>query len=175
MTRLGVVTSSKRRLAAVAGAAAIATLAIAAPASAATATSNFQVTATVVNACSIAAGDLAFGTYSVVTGAAVNATSSILVTCTLGAGYTVALNAGATAGGSYTQRRMASGGDTLSYNLYTDAARTSIWGDATGSTATVAGSGNGLPQALTVYGQVLASQNVPGGLYSDTVTATITF
>jgi spore coat protein U-like protein len=43
------------------------------------------------------------------------------------------------------------------------------------STDTVAGTGNGAAQAITVYGQAAAGQYVAPGSYADTITATITY
>ena len=71
---------------------------------------------------------------------------------------------------------MTSGSNLLSYNLYTDSARTSVWGDGTGSTNTIGGTGTGGSQAVTVYGRVsLGQTGVPAGSYADTVAVTITY
>lgn len=61
----------------------------------------------------------------------------------------------------------------LSYALYQDTGRTTVWGN-TGGTG-VANTGTGTQNALTVYGAVAAGQAVPAGSYSDTVVATVTF
>jgi len=42
-------------------------------------------------------------------------------------------------------------------------------------TDTVAGTGTGALQSLTVYGQLPANQKVLPGSYSDTITVTITY
>lgn len=147
----------------------------AAPAAAQTATDSFSVTATVIDACLIAANDHSFGNYSSVSGSNLDATSTIDVTCTNGTSYDVSLNAGTTAGGTIAARLMTDGSNTLGYNLYTSAARTTVWGDGTGASAIVSGAGTGALQSLTVYGRVPASQAAPVGGYSDTVTATVSF
>ena len=123
----------------------------------------------------ITANDHDFGNYNPVSGADVDASSTIDVTCTPSASYTVELNAGATVGGVISARLMTDGSNTLEYNLYTDAGRTTVWGDGTASSVTAAGTGSGAQQSLTVYGRIPASQSVPAGSYSDTVTATINF
>jgi spore coat protein U-like protein len=141
-------------------------------AAAATATSNFQVTATVQATCLISAGALGFGTY---TGVLSNATSTISVTCTNTSGYNIGLSAGTTSGATVAARKMAgTGTDVLNYALFRDSSRTNNWGETVG-TDTLAGSGNGLAQTITVYGQVPAGQYVSPGAYSDTITATITY
>jgi spore coat protein U-like protein len=48
------------------------------------------------------------------------------------------------------------------------------WGNTVG-TDTVAGTGNGAAQALTVYGQIAAGLYVTPGSYTDTITATVTY
>ena len=75
---------------------------------------------------------------------------------------------------SYAARKLSSGGNTVSYTLYADAAHTTIWGN-TPATDTVAGTGNGSSQSFTVYGRV-PSQGAPApGNYSDTITVTVMY
>jgi len=142
------------------------------PAIAATATTTFSVTATVQATCLISATNLAFGTY---TGALNSATSTISVTCTNTSPYNVGLNAGTAVGATVTTRQMTGpAAATLGYALFQDAAHTINWGQ-TVSTDTEAGTGTGVAQTLTVYGQVAAGQFVAPGAYTDTITATITY
>jgi len=141
------------------------------PASAANTSTTFTVSATVQATCVIAAGNLAFGTY---TGAALPATSTITVTCTNTTPYNVLLNPGATTGALVTTRQMKNGANLLNYSLFSNAGLTANWGQTIG-TDTVAGTGSGATQTLTVYGNVPASQYVVPGSYTDTVTATISY
>jgi spore coat protein U-like protein len=142
------------------------------PVTAATATGNFAVSATVQATCAVAASSLAFGAY---TGTTLTATTVVSVTCTNTTPYNVALNAGTGTGATVTSRKMTGPGAVLiNYGLYRDAAWTLNWG-VTAGTDTVAGTGNGSAQALTVYGQMLAAQLVTPGAYSDTITATINY
>lgn len=150
----------------------------AAVAGAATTTTTFAVSATVQSTCSTTATALAFGAYTPGSGALTN-TSTISVKCTKNTAYTVALNAG-NAGGTLTQRLMASGANKLQYNLYTSAALTTIFGDGTGGSATSAGTGagDGTANTLTVYGQLpdsATNQTAIPGSYSDTVTVTVSY
>jgi spore coat protein U-like protein len=139
---------------------------------AATANTTFQITATVSATCLISATNLAFGTYS---GTAVNATSTVTVTCTNTTPYNVGLDAGTSTGANVNGRKMTGPGSaTLGYSLYQDSAHTTIWGNTVG-TNTEAGTGSGSAQALTVYGQLPAGQFVAPGSYTDTITATITY
>jgi spore coat protein U-like protein len=134
----------------------------------------FTVSATVISACAISATDLDFGNYDPVAGTDVDATSSIDIACTLGSPYSVALNAGTTPGATVATRLLTDGTDTLTYNLYSDASRTTVWGETIG-TNVVTGNGSGATQTLTVYGRLDGGQNVPAATFSDTVTATVTF
>jgi spore coat protein U-like protein len=75
---------------------------------------------------------------------------------------------------------MASGANTLQYNLYTTAGFAIVFGDGTGSTQTSSGVGAGVATAntLTVFGQLpdsATNQAAVPGSYSDTVTVTVTY
>jgi spore coat protein U-like protein len=145
---------------------------------AATATSTFQVTANVATQCTVTAADLAFGTVDPL-GGNVDQTTTVTVRCTKNTSYTVGLNAGTTAGASLAQRLMANGSDTMNYNLYTDAARTTVWGNSAAAPTWVSGTGAGMgtAQALTVYGRVPSGQtNLAVGSFVETaVTVTVTY
>ncbi len=162
------------------GYAAVAALSLAAPiADAATATTTFPVTATVLASCSVSAGALAFGNYTPGSGN-VTGSSALQVRCTRGTPYTVALSAGTTTGGTLAQRLMAQTTNSLQYNLFTTAAYTTIWGDGTGGTATQAGTGLGVatPTAFTVFGRLpdsATNQATVTGAFSDTITVTVTY
>jgi spore coat protein U domain-containing protein, fimbrial subunit CupE1/2/3/6 len=148
-------------------------------ANAATATTTFQVTATVLKTCSVSAATLAFGNYTPGSGN-VAGTTTVNVNCTKTTPYTVALNAGTTAGTTLAQRLLGSGVNTLQYNLYTTNTYATVWGDGGGATATQAGVGSGLAtaNALTVFGQLpdnATNQNAVPGAYADTITVTVTY
>ncbi|MEN8719467.1 MAG: spore coat U domain-containing protein [Oceanococcaceae bacterium] len=130
---------------------------------------DMLVTATVDETCVITVPPLAFGNYS---GSQLDGTADVLVQCTSGTAWAVAIDGGVT-NGDIADRQMASGGDRLSYDLFNDAGRTTLFGDGTtGSTAT--GTGNGNEQTVTVYGRIDADQFPPAGSYQDTVTVTVT-
>jgi len=141
-------------------------------AQAATSTTAVGVTATVQATCLISSTSLAFGVY---TGVQLDSTATITVTCTNTTTYNVGLDAGTAVAATVTTRQMTGPtAELLSYALFQDTSRTLNWGN-TVLTDTVAGTGSGAEQALTVYGRVAASQFVAPGAYTDTVTATITF
>ena len=156
-------------------------LCAAAIAQAGTATSTFTVQLTVTASCDIAAGGsvVNFGTRSIIS-ASINASTVISVQCTSTTPWSVGLDFGQNASGS--QRRMANGANFLNYNLYTDSGRTlpflttSAAGSCTGGTGTcVLGTGNGSLQFISIYGQIPGPQAPVTGLYTDTVTATVTY
>jgi spore coat protein U-like protein len=140
----------------------------------------FNVTAIVAKSCLVSADPLNFGVVQGLAGGAnVDRATTLGITCTRPTPYTVALSPsnGQTAGvGTMTPTGSVPGNsDTVAYRLFRDAARTSPWGSVTG-TNTVAGTGTGLAQSLTVYGRVLgASANVRPDSYRDVVTVTVTY
>lgn len=142
------------------------------PANAATATTTFGVTSTVQSSCLISGTSLGFGTYS---GSAISMTTTLSVTCSNGTTYNVGLNPGTGHGATVTDRGMTGPGAAwLGYALYQDSGHTTNWGQTVG-TDTVAGTGDGSAQTITVFGQLSASQYVTPGSYSDTITATVTY
>jgi spore coat protein U-like protein len=148
-------------------------------ANSATTTTTFAVTETVQATCSATATTLAFSAYTPGAGAKAN-NSTISVKCTKNTPYTISLNGGSTAGGTIAQRLLASGANTLQYNLFTTAAFGQIFGDGSGTSKTVTGTGAGVAtaNAITVFGQLpdsAANQAAVAGSYSDTITVTVTY
>lgn len=141
---------------------------------AATTTTTFQVTATVASSCSVSASALNFGSYDPLAVLPDDATSTVNVTCNLLTPYTLKLNGGSVAN-SISAREMNDGGSNdLGYQLYSDALRSTLWGDGT-TGSTVTGVGTGLQVGHTVYGRIANGQNVPNGSYADTITVSLDF
>ncbi|MFB9059440.1 MULTISPECIES: Csu type fimbrial protein [Sphingobium] len=145
------------------------------PGQAATTTTTFPVTASVLTACAVSANPLNFGNYDPTSATPLDATTNLSVLCTVGTSFTVGLNAGAASGATVTARRMVNGANILNYALYREAARTNIWGNTPGTDMPPATTAPILPTALTVYGRIPAGQNVPAGGYADTVTVTVNY
>jgi spore coat protein U-like protein len=144
--------------------------------SSSTASSNLSVTATVTANCTITTSAVAFGSVNTLSATNVDASGGITVTCTNGTGWVASANAGGGTGASLLTRRMSAGSNTLSYSLYTNSSRTTVWGDGTGSTGTIVNSGTGSAQAIPIYGRIPSGQGtVPAGSYSDTVAVTVTY
>ena len=151
-------------------------LALAGTAQAATKTTTFTVSATVVENCVISAADMNLGNFFGDND--LNATSDITVRCTNGTDFTVNLSPGSS--GNPLSRTLKNGAQSLVYNLYTDDARSKVWGDGLGGTFNDGGLGGGMAvvRTLTVRGQLLASANtgpVDVGLYTDSIIATINY
>lgn len=142
--------------------------------SAQSANDTMNVTATVNASCSITANDLDFGVYDPLAGSPDDAATTLDLRCTNGTAYSITMNAGQGAGATITVRKMTAGANTLNYSLYSDAARTAVWGE-TGGVNDVAGAGDGTVQSIDVYGRAPAAQNVAAGSYSDIVTVTVTY
>ena len=147
------------------------------PASADTKGTQLTVSATVNANCSVSANAVDFGAVDTLSATAVLGSGSVDVTCTNGTGWSATADIGGGTGASFATRRMTSGGgDTLDYTLYRDSGRTQVWGDGSGTTFAVTGTGSGAQQSFTVWGRVPGGQSsAPAGSYSDTVNVTITY
>lgn len=138
-----------------------------------TATTSIQVQATVASSCTVSATDVDFGSTSSLS-QLIDATGLITARCTTGTPYTIGLNGGTTGATDPTQRRMSGGGGQVTYGLYANSARTLGWGSTAGSN-TVAGTGTGANQQLTVYGRIPVQAPKSPGTYSDTIILTLSY
>jgi spore coat protein U-like protein len=136
-----------------------------------TAETTFKVSAKVQAVCEVTANDLDFGIYTSKAGT-VQATAQLSATCTPGSTYTVGLNEGTSPGATINQRKMVSGSNALNYQLYSDSARSTIWGDLAGKRS-VTGVGNGSAQDHTVFGSIPAAQVIRAGDYGDVITVRV--
>jgi spore coat protein U-like protein len=140
------------------------------------ATTTLNVSANVASNCLVTAAPLAFTDYDA--SGTVDGSADLSVRCSNGTPYTIKLGNGAN--GTITQRLLKSGANVLEYNLFTDAARGTIWGNTVGTT--VGGSGRGMSINManthTVFGTIansVANQDAPTGLYTDTVAVTVEY
>jgi spore coat protein U-like protein len=141
------------------------------------ATTTLNVSANVASNCLVTAAPLAFADYDA--SGTVDGSANLSVRCSTGTPYTVKLGAGLN--GTIAQRLLSDGTNSLEYNLFTSAARTTVWGETVG-TNTVADTGRGMSSTKanthTVYGTIAnsaANQDVPTGLYTDTVAVTVEY
>lgn len=144
------------------------------PALSATTTSTFTVQVAITASCTInSAATLNFGSQGVLT-SNVDQTSVLQVQCTNTTPYNIGLNAGTGTGATVAARKLTSGANTVSYSLYSDSGRATVWGNTVG-TDTVAATGNGAAQSYTVYGRITAQTTPAPGTYTDTITVTVTY
>ena len=123
-------------------------------------------------------GSMAFGNVNTLIGSAVNTTATMTITCSGGSasGQRICISIGAGSASDATSRRMTGpGGNTARYDLYSNAARTTLWGswetgfDTAGVQLDVA---RGSTTNVTVYGRFFAAQQtVPAGSYAATFAA----
>ena len=153
-----------------------------ADAQAGTATGNLTVQITITASCSINAATLTFPSTAgtALLTAAVQASTTVSVTCTNGSPYAIGMGNGLNASGN--QRRMINGASYLPYNLYTDSGYLDAWTTASSSTTCTTsnscalGAGTGSAQSVNIYGAVPITAIAPApGAYSDTVLMTITY
>lgn len=125
--------------------------------------------------CSVSATAVAFGNYNVYDTGNIDVTSTVTVSCVIGANVRVRLDRGQFAP-SFSPRQMNHGGDRLGYNLYFDAGHTQIWGDTSAGTVEW-DAGLVLLSGKThnVFGRLFPLQNVTIGGYTDTVVVTAIF
>ena len=123
-------------------------------------------------ACGMSAQGVEFGSYDSFSPNPVDSVGAIIVTCDGGEAYSLAISMGS---GTYAGRRMPGPHHALHYNLYTDPARTQVWGDGTGATSTAGGIGTGTASSISVYGRMPAHQDVSVGRYVDSIVVTVSF
>lgn len=156
------------------GVAMLAIVGLADVADAATATTTFQVQMQITASCIINSADNLIFPSTGVIAANVDATSTLSVQCTNTTPYNISLDAGTGSGASVAARKMTSGGNTVTYSLYSDAGRTTVWGDTIG-TNTVASAGTGAAQIFTIYGRVPPQTTPAPAIYNDTINVTVTY
>ena len=120
--------------------------------------------------CSLDVQGVNFGGYDFQNSQNLDSVGHVTVTCDVGTTYAITMSPGA---GSYATRAMQSGIHQLAYNLYTDVTHSTVWGDGSGNSSTVDGSGTDMD--FPVYGSVPAGQNPYVGAYSDVIVVSVTF
>jgi spore coat protein U-like protein len=125
--------------------------------------------------CSVRVIALQFGDYNPLSPLAVDSTADVYVTCDPSIPYSIALDAGANSGGSFDPRKMTmiGGFSYMAYNIFRDPGRIEIWGDGRNNTFTNIGVGTGVESHFTAYGRLPGGQNVPVGLYSDSLSVLV--
>lgn len=126
----------------------------------------------VVKACDFAVGRMDFGQPGFLT-PTIDQTAPVIVVCTPNTPFTVTLDAGQNFSGGSRQMKRITGifPPALPYTLYTDAARTNLWGV---NQALPGNSGPSGKTTVQIYGRV-TGLTLSLGSYSDDVVVTFTF
>ena len=126
-------------------------------------------------ACTVSTTSAIFGTYDVFNPSANASTATITYRCGGDKDILITLSKGSSS--TFTPRTLRNGTEVLQYNLYRDAAFSTIWGDGTSGTTTytIKNPPNNQDVVLTVYGSIPAQQDVAVGSYADALTVTINF
>jgi spore coat protein U-like protein len=143
---------------------------------AASATANLSVSATVANNCTISSNAISFGSYDPIVAQAtanLDAAGSVVITCTKGATTTIGLDTGANA--SAGARRLASSGSFLTYDLFQDSGRSTVWSNTGAGLLSVVAAPSKAARTYPVYARMAGGQDVPAGTYTDTIVATVNF
>ena len=129
----------------------------------------------------VSTSGVAFGPYQSIRNVDRDTSGTISVTCTGTAGdsvnYAISLNAN---GGTLMSRTLSSVDSSLQYNLYTDIARSQIWGDGTSGTLVVSDNysleTSPTRRDYTVYGRISSGQTgATFGSYTDNITVSVDY
>lgn len=121
---------------------------------------------------------VAFGGYNIFSAVPLDSVGSVTYRCDdVGVADTILIQLSRGNASSYASRTLLQGGYELGYNLYLDAARTTIWGDGSGGSSQYGpvNPPNATPTTVNVYGRIPAGQNARAGAYTDTVVVTFVF
>lgn len=98
---------------------------------------------------------------------------SIQLRCTPGTTAKITIGAGLYGSGINNRKmRLGTGMSTLSYQLYTSAARTTVWDDVTGISILL---NDDTTKTFPVYGRIPIQATPPSGNYSDQVLVTLSY
>ncbi len=124
-------------------------------------------------ACSISVTGVNFGAYDPMATNPNDSTGNVSYRCNQNDAVTISLSRGNAP--TFAPRQMRSGNEVLNYNLYRDATRSSIWGNATGGTVVYfdpAPPGRNVTVTVPIFGRIPPGQDVAVGTYSDNITVT---
>ena len=129
-----------------------------------------------VSSCSLSSSGIVFSSYNTQTRAAVDGTGTITVTCTGdGSNNSLSLNLSGGNNGSCGPRQMRSGVNTLAYDVFQNAGRTTYFCEG-GSRLDINfdfTAGATQTRTYTMYGRVTSGQNPAFGTYTDSLSVTL--
>ncbi|WP_140919417.1 Csu type fimbrial protein [Limnobaculum xujianqingii] len=104
---------------------------------------------------------------------------SIMVRCTPKTNVTLGIDGGLNSGGTVGTGRLmklATGTNTLKYQLYQDSNHTTIWGNNSNGGQNLTVMSDGSVQKIDIYARLFSSTSLPAvGQYSDTVLITVSY
>ena len=125
--------------------------------------------------CGLSASSVRFGNYNVFVPAPTDSTGAVVYRCNGSAkSVVIALTRGQS--GTFP-RELQKGTESLEYNLFKDASRTTVWGDGTAGTQLFyAGDPpNHTDVTVPIFGRIPPGQDIASGSYSDNVTVMMLF
>jgi len=139
---------------------------------------------TITCSCAVSTTNVVFGAINPLSLSNIDSVGGVTVSCGGIAGLLIPLQVDISTGisGNYAARTLVSGANTLSYNLYKDSARSTVFGNGTNGTGDASSSiqltalGTATPVTVSIYGRVFGAQvtAVPGS-YADTISVTLTY
>jgi len=146
-------------------------VATAGAAMAVSATTSFTAQTNAIAVCKIttSASTIDFGNYDPTSSSNNdNGTGSFGFKCTKGTVYKVYITP--------STRAMTSGAESLNFELYSDAGRTSVFPSTTAAGISGSAASNGIEITTNIYGRILAGQDVSAGnAFTQTLTATVDY
>ena len=140
-------------------------------------TATLNVSTTVLSECTVSAFAINFGAYEpvVVNAAApLDSTATINVFCTKNTSGSATLDNGSNF--SAPNRRMKTGGGAfMTYNVYKDAARATVWDAVNINSATSTSKLTALGGGFVAYGRIAAGQDIGAGAYTDTLQSVVNY
>lgn len=140
----------------------------------ATTTSTITTSLTLVNTCEVeVTRNLDFNTRGLLDTKR-DRFGQLQVRCNSGLPYEIGMDEGLSPGGTTSVRQLTKGAETINYMVYQEQPRINNWGNAIG-TDTKSVTANGLWQKHRFYGRIPIQTTPSPGLYTDTVTVTVTY
>lgn len=157
-------------------------VAFASAAFAGSAPANLNLSATVINNCTISTTAIGFGNYDPLSASPNQASGTVVITCTKNAAPSITLGNGQNFA---SNRKMKDGGvNLMDYEIYQPAsnvvgaacAYTQRWGTSAGAeTFTPVAAPTKAPRTYNVCGQIPAGQDLAAAVFTDLVVATVNF
>lgn len=129
--------------------------------------------------CVVALTSIAFGNYDPQSSGPTDTVGTLSVSCVSGdpGNSTMSISLSGGSSGNPNARTMLQGVHPLYYNLYSNVARTTVWGNDSGGGESVTASFplSRSAKTFSIYGRIPAMQNAWAGAYRDSITVTVAY